>query len=55
MLCSANLMKTFSVNSVPSGRLLLPFIAPRAEFSGLLGGPGFRLAEVKFLSVGFSR
>jgi hypothetical protein len=35
--------------------LILKFVAPRAEFSDLLGGPGFSPSEAKFLSVGFSR
>jgi hypothetical protein len=35
--------------------LILNFFAPRAEFSGPFGGPGFSLAEAKFLSIGFSR
>jgi hypothetical protein len=37
-------------SSVP---LILKFVAPRVEFSNLLGGPGFSPAEAKFPSVGF--
>ena len=39
----------------PPKLLFLGYVAPPAESSDLLGGPGFSPAEGKFLSIGFSR
>src|SRR5260370_36687436 len=46
--CSLWLFSAFSVLLVPE------FVAARAEYLSLLGGPGFSPAEPKFPSVGFT-